>query len=288
MTEDMFGLGKLSDNGIELIKTIYPDAIQPSAQKIGKALETVFGLGNTILLPVKLLNEKTNLLFKTHMKKYEEKLLKHSEEEIISVSPDIGLPIIDRLTYLTNEEIAELFIDFLVSASLSTSTNQAHPRFITILNSISVDEARIIKYFYEKEIDNIPFIDYQIKVNKIHEPTKYLKPLTETEIIIPVLENITNLQNNIEFMSNENINFYLSNLESLGILIKIERPLLKNEDIYTIINQNSESTIEQIKHNEYPNLKIDYPNHELIVDQIHGTYLLSDLGKIFIRICNNK
>jgi hypothetical protein len=44
-----------------IIKEIYSDLAKPGVQQAGKALSTVIGLGNTMLWPVALLNEKAKL-----------------------------------------------------------------------------------------------------------------------------------------------------------------------------------------------------------------------------------
>ena len=144
--KDLLGVGKLSEQGMEVLKMVYPDLLQPSVKKIGIALENIIGLSETISLPMKLANEKANAWFNNHMKKYQEKLDSYTEDEIISVSPDIGLPIMDRLTYLENEEIAEMFVNLLVNASHKDRASKSHPSYFNTLNNISVDEARILNY----------------------------------------------------------------------------------------------------------------------------------------------
>jgi len=281
---DFLGMGKVTDKAMEAAKVVYPDLFQPATKQAGKALETVFELGNTILLPIKLLNEKARLNFEKHMKKYEEKINKVPQENITRVLPDIGLPIIDRLTYLTNEEIADLFINFLVSASLDTTINQAHPRFINILNSISVDEARLIKYFYEKPISYIPVIDYELNV----EESGILYP-PRTEASITIIENSNNLKNEVEFISDDNINLYLNNLESLGILIKTTgKRIVTALDKYEMIEEMNRNKAEEIKEGKLPGLRDQYPNRNFNISNSHGFYELTNLGETFVSICNNQ
>lgn len=58
----------------KILEKVYDDTLSPAAKKVGLALETALGLGNTVLLPIKLLNEKTQLIFKKHMNNYADKL----------------------------------------------------------------------------------------------------------------------------------------------------------------------------------------------------------------------
>ncbi|AND11116.1 DUF4393 domain-containing protein [Bacillus thuringiensis] len=286
---DTLGIGKLIENGKEVLKTVYPDLLQPATKQAGKALETVFELSNTILLPIKLVNVKAKLNFEKHMKKYEEKLNAHPQEEITTVLPDIGLPVIDRLTYLTNEEIADLFINFLVSASLNNSVNQAHPRFINILNSLSVDEAKLIKYFREKNQDYIPFIDYELHANKQKEPLTSLGYFPENQASIRLLMNSNNLKYELDLISEENINLYLENLESLGLLTRTTgRHIIEAKNTYTLIETHNRHELMDLEEEHTLRLKENYPNHEIITHKTYGFYVLTDLGEKFVSVCNKQ
>jgi len=85
-----------------------------------------------MLLPIKLLNEKFKLNFERNLDDYKKKLEAIPEEKICDVNPQIGTPIIEKLTYTTNEEIADLFTSFLTKASNTETVNQDHPSFCTI------------------------------------------------------------------------------------------------------------------------------------------------------------
>ena len=43
-----------------LLKEVYGDLAKPGVEQVGKALGTVIGLGNTILWPIALANEKAS------------------------------------------------------------------------------------------------------------------------------------------------------------------------------------------------------------------------------------
>ena len=110
----------MDNNLIEIVKetpkiltTIYGDLAQPSIRKIGIALETVFEFSTSFLLPLKLQNEKFKLNFEKRLNEYKKKLDGISDEKIIEVNPQIGTPIIERLSYTTNDEIAKMFTNLL-------------------------------------------------------------------------------------------------------------------------------------------------------------------------------
>lgn len=284
MADDLLGIGKLTDNGVELFKTVYPDLLKPASEQVGKALGTVLGLGNTILLPIKLLNEGARMRYEKWMKEYEEKLNAVPEENITSVLPDIGLPIIDRLTYLTNEEIADLFINFLVSASLTTTINKAHPRFINILNSISVDEARLIKYLFENKTLFIPYIDYEINVFREEDNNN-----DDPVVSIRIAQDITNLRNEITFIDDTSVKLYLSNLESLGLIKRhVNERMQENVSVYKQIQKRTVEKAKSRRDEMVIELEKEYTNHRFPVKMIQSYYSLTNLGKTFIAICNKQ
>ena len=147
-------------NSKELVETItgapnvlgqiYTDIASPAAKAIGAALGTVFEFSTSFLLPVKLLNEKFKANFTKRLSEYNEKLQQIPLERRCEVHPQIGTPIVERLTYTTTDEIADLFTTLLARASDSEHANLAHPSFIGIIEHLSTDEARIIKYLKGK------------------------------------------------------------------------------------------------------------------------------------------
>ena len=133
-----------------MLAQIYPGLAQPGVKKVGQTLETVLDLSNTILLPIRLINDKVRLVYSGNIKKYEQKLSQIDQTDIVAVPPEIGIPVIDKLTYYTNEELAELFINLLVTASSGKTVENAHPSYLKIIEQLSVDEARILRLFSKK------------------------------------------------------------------------------------------------------------------------------------------
>ncbi len=187
----------------KILEQIYVDLAQPSVQALGRALGTVFEFSTSMLLPVKLLNEKFKLNFSKRLDEYKNKLETIPEEKRCEVHPQIGTPIIERLTYTTTDEIAELFTTLLANASNSDRVNLAHPSFISIIEHLSTDEARIIKYLKGK--NEIEYCDFK---GMLETGKGYI-------VIIPRANLITR---DVKLDFEMNIGAYLSNLESNGIL----------------------------------------------------------------------
>lgn len=141
------------NQGIELVKAganvlgqFYQDLAQPSVKALGQALATVFELCPNSLLSLKLWTEKRKLNFAKRLNEYKDKLEQIPEEKRCEVDTQIGTPIVEKLTYTTNDEIADLFTTLLANASNIDTVNRAHPAFVDIIGRLSEDEARIIQY----------------------------------------------------------------------------------------------------------------------------------------------
>lgn len=114
------------------------------------------------------------------------------------------MPIIERLSYTTTDEIADLFTTLLSCASNKNKSNLAHPSFIGIIEHLSSDEARIIKYLKGKD-----FVEYCDIRGKSKDGNGFITLLPK-QTLIPKDVFLEYPQNN---------QAYLSNLESLGIIV---------------------------------------------------------------------
>jgi hypothetical protein len=248
----------------QILLTIYGDLAQPSVKKVGIALETVFEFSTSLLLPVKLLNEKFKHNFEKRLNDYREKIEQIPEEKICEVNPQIGTPLLEKLSYTTNSEIASLFTNLLAKASSIDTINLAHPAFVQLIERLSVDEARIIKYLLNK--DAIPCISFRAHLN-------------ENNGFKEILRNGTLLQFEIELLFPQNIKTYLDNLTSMGILDASHGLIKKDENLYNPIydKYNYESVNESY-------LKTGIFNK---ITKEKSYYQITDFGKAFIIACND-
>ena len=58
----------------KIIEKAYDDILSPPAKKVGMALSTIVDIGNTVLWPIKFLNERTRIYFENNLAKYETSL----------------------------------------------------------------------------------------------------------------------------------------------------------------------------------------------------------------------
>src|SRR5262245_34720346 len=117
MSKEWIELGKEALRLPGLLLEIYGDLAKPGVKQAGRALETVVGLGNTILWPIAWANERSRIALKRNLEKYREEIKHLPEEKVTPVPPEIGVPIAEKLGYVTDEELSDLYVNLLARAS---------------------------------------------------------------------------------------------------------------------------------------------------------------------------
>lgn len=200
MTPEMLpaALTAIDDKG--LLKEIYGDLAKPGVTQVGIALSTVLGLGSTILWPLQLLNERSKILLETNLQRYREKLANIEPEQIAPVSAEIGVPLAEKLSYITDKDLRELYTTLLAKASSKQTVSQVHPSFVNILSNISPDEALLIKELAEVSLQ--PFVSVRltnpadglwIELADIFFESKYADQLSFSDNLAAYMHNIKGL-----------------------------------------------------------------------------------------------
>ena len=249
----------LTDCAKTILPQVYTDLAQPGVKAIGQALGIVLELSSTILLPLKLVNEKAKLLFTKRMNEYKEKLESIPEEKRAKVAPELGTPILDKLTYTTNDEIAELFTNLLANASNEDRTNLAHSSFVSMIERLSSDEARILNAMQKS--DDILYCDFDGVLANAYTP---------------ILKHVTAIQKYVTLQYPQNELAYLSNLESMGIL-KDNFPKEKTDvHLYQEIADfhNVNQLLKEKGASKYKNVMVS-----------NGFYSVTPFGRMFIEAC---
>ena len=187
-----------------LLNTIYKDAAKPGVTQAGKALGTVIGLGNTVLLPLALLNERANITFSRNMEKYRKQLEGIPVAQICDVPPEIGVPIVEKLAYVADDDLSNLYISLLAKASTDESSREAHPSFVNIIGSLSPDEALLLQHLIKTK--NIPFM-----TARYHRTTTAEWSMVGDELL-------TGLETEYKLKFPQNLAVYFSNYEGLGLV----------------------------------------------------------------------
>lgn len=256
----------------KIVEKAYDDILSEPSKKAGSALGTIINIGNTVLWPIKWVNERTRIYFENNLKKYEEKISQIPEDKIIEIPTEISMPILERFTYTSNEELSNAFVNLLVSASSIDDINKAHPGFIQIIDRLSPDEALLLKYLAgvdciaTLDIQYYEFFDDQVRKNEY----------------VHLLKNATSLQNKVELKFPENINIYLENLTSLA--------LIQERTYYYTNCEEDFIEIEKIN-NEYLSIVFDkYDEKQLSKAKKvkKGMFEKTQYGELFIKACIQK
>ena len=258
MANEIVDLVKATPN---ILGQVYGDLAQPSVKAVGNALGTVFEFSTSFLLPVKLLNEKFKLNFTKRLNEYKEKLEQIPEEKQCEVHPQIGTPIIEKLSYTTNDEIADMFTTLLANASNVDMVNTAHPSFVNMIERMSPDEARLLSYLKGKE-------DIQYCV--------FNGNTSNGNGFVTLLDHVTMLDEEVTFSFPQNINAYLANFVSLGIIIDKNGQFRMDKTIYNKIREKYD--LKQLEAQLVPN-----SFQSISVEESY--YLITDFGKLFIKAC---
>lgn len=249
------------DAATGLVKAIpvYQDAIQPSAQQIGKSLETVTKTVNIALAPIKALVWGYEQIEQFITKRVSEKLKNIPSENITTPEPQVAGPTVEALRYTGHDEnLRELFANLLATAMDKGTLHKAHPGYVDIIKNITSDEASILKAFLDKQIFPVIHISVEAKEN----------PKGKTLIFSKYshLNKVTNITRQDLLPS------YLDNLCRLGILESPQYLSLTAPDTYEPIEQDEVWT----KAKE----TADSTNQNLSFER--GIIRLTDYGKNFV------
>ena len=112
----------------------------PATKQVGKALGNTLGLLNTATLPFRFIN----VYSQENFKRFADKVKYIPEEKIKEVEPEIAIPLIEKLSYTSNSDLAEAYANLLAKASNKDDVDLVHPGFINKINSMAPDEIRIL------------------------------------------------------------------------------------------------------------------------------------------------
>jgi hypothetical protein len=256
----------VKETGSQLVGNLYTDFLQPSIKTLGTTLGSVVEFVTLFQVPIQYVNEKVKLNFSKRLKEYAKKLEEIPDEKKCEVNPQIGVPIIEKLGYITNDEIADLFTNLLTKASSVDTVNLAHPSFVQLIERLSVDEARIIKYLFNKE--DIPCVSFRTYFKK-------------EKGFVDTLVNGTSLSLEIVFSFSKNEKLYLDNFVSMGILDISHTLYFANEAIYEPLYKlhRYEQLVNELCNDE------NSPFDRIEIKKSY--YQITDFGKSFIKACNN-
>lgn len=244
-----------------LIKQIYGDLMKPGVSQVGKALSSVLGLGNTILWPVQLLNERSKISLEINLERYREKMSQTPIEQVIPVAPEIGVPVAEKLSYVADTDLREMYITLLSRASSKTTQSTVHPSFVNVLNNLSPDEALLLSFF-QRNAGQSPYIDVRIHA----QGSKGFHELVNTYFRLDDKTTLTYIAN---------LPAYISNLEGLGLLRVRSDIKISDDAIYQTLENDIRDT--------HQNLTL--PPASFNFSFVKGKIEVTKFGWLFLAAC---
>lgn len=253
-------------------KAVYEDAAQPSVRVVGKVLAQCTSL---FVTPI----GRTAEIFENNLHKYIDKLEGIKEAELVAPDTRILVPILEKLRYTDDEVVSDYYTQILATASIKDQSKKVMVTFIEILNRLSADELKILEYVNSREnyaqIEDLTD-EEAIKYN-LHKDIKKVPimggfPVLNINIrkkddpaYNTVRKNFNLIPELIELVVPENIDMYLDNLMSLGLLKKEQHNQYAFGKIYNFVEKNSyikevESKIGEDRKLEIERGRIDITN----------------------------
>lgn len=246
--------------GIVKAVPIYQDAIQPAAKQIGIALETLTKTIHVALAPVSVLVWGYEKISDFLSVKLTEKLKNVPPERIITPNLLVAGPILESLRFAAHEKtLRELYANLLATSIDSETAKNAHPGFVAILQSMSPDEAKILKLFTVDQA--CPLIDVKA---------------VKQEAFLILKRNFSFIGKHAGCKYQELVPNYLDNLVRLGLLELIPNRYILGEGIYEPLQESKELDLIKQKIEDIQDATLGFDKKKIE---------LTDLGKQFCSAC---
>lgn len=211
------------------------------------------------------------------VKAYSCKIENDKNTDYIEVPTEVGIPILEKLSYVRCPNIRKIYVDILYKASYSKNQELVHPRLVNLIPSLSNQDVLFLKELYQGNVLEMTYRHRLVDVENrfiSSNVTDYFPRQLEAAEMTPQIS--------------------LSNLRTLGILE--ERNGLNidlHEECKAYLERNFNTKDEQFKFEEKYFLKNEselakIPN--FIPDKYSYTlvdiksYQLSYLGSVFLQL----
>lgn len=197
---------KIFETGMsnELMKMVYQDALQPGVRHVGHAIGNIAEFCVLPTLVMKYGSEAGKLIFKRNMCRLAGKLESIPEENIVSPPIELGTDLMDHLTKVQDDNLAELFVSLLANSCNIEKQKKTHPRFASILKQISSDEAKMINELKRTGTASAIYTSCYLRASGkvVHNINHTIPKVLTSKLVFPTAGDI-----------------YIENLGNLGIFL---------------------------------------------------------------------
>ncbi|MCX9005717.1 DUF4393 domain-containing protein [Citrobacter portucalensis] len=246
----------------KLAVPVYEDALSPFAKELSKGLVSITRMVNLgVFLVEDSVNAVTSVLRMTA-----ENLALLPPKQISFDRPRVALQALNEAKFAINEDEIQRLFSNLISASLDKETSKlAHPAYIEIIKQLQPDEAKILRFMFNKE-----------NHRKGHAPTIDIiqQDLEDSNLTITSTRLEVNLICEDAGCDNpENSVMYFSNLKRLGLLAPTSGTSFPKEEHERIFSS------EKVKEICSVNSHLDRVSYK------SGQYSFTGFGRGFVDSC---
>ncbi len=218
--------------GIVEAVPVYQDVLQPAAQEIGKALQTVAKTVHIALAPVSALIWGYEQFRDFIEHDVVDRLKNVPAERIINPPPNIAGPALEALRYTGYDEVLrKLYANLLATALDAKTVEQAHPSFVQIIQQLTRDDALLLNRIAEGSAETAsrpaPIVDVYVA-----KPAFPDAEISIQMIMTPKILRLSVLGEEAGCSVSEMTPSLLENLKSLG-LIEMPRKEYSAEGTYS-------------------------------------------------------
>jgi hypothetical protein len=195
----------------EITKEVYGDLARPSVEIIGK---TAGRATNVALIPIRALLSVAESLEKA----VNTKLASVAKSDLQSPDRRIALTSVNALLYAADDpQLRDMFANLIANSMLKEAQVNSHPAFVSIINELSSDDAKLIKFLARHYRGSMRLIDI-LAENK----------QGKKRLINPAAALIDDKMQDVSVV--RNIELVTDNLHRLGILENSKPQQLKGDD----------------------------------------------------------
>ena len=252
--------------GVAKAVPVYQDVVQPAAQELGKALQTVAKTVHIALAPVSALVWGYDQVKEFVSTKVADRLKNVPPENIVSPKPNVAGPALESLRYTGHESsLSDLYANLLAASMDRSTAHGAHPAFVEIIKQLTPDEAKLVGLFVREMA--FPLLDVR---------WEFKNPTPEKTGGKEVLVNFSLLGGIAQCEFPQLTPTYIDNLCRLGLAEVPAMLQYTGQGVYDLLENSSEVQLQKLQIEQDPELKITFGRKALRV---------TELGKQFARIC---
>lgn len=122
--------------------------------------------------------EKENI--EEALEKYSERVSNENLEELQQIPPELGVPVIEKLSYIQSNIIRSLYIEILIKSSIIRESNYVHPQLISIIPKLTEYDLKLINELSYSKYKSLMLINYQQKLDVGYKRCHYFSMIPKS------------------------------------------------------------------------------------------------------------